>query len=601
MADIRLNVVGDSGGATAALRDVQSELRATSEAGAQAWSKAEAAERTHAANLLKVQAAFAAVGAAAVKFGVDAARAFMEAERVSKQLARAAGGLADAFEKQASALSAQLAVDDDLIKQQQTLLLQWGALPQQIEGAVRATHDYAAATGGDALSATQLLIRSVETGVNGFEKYGIAVDLTGDKTKDLELLTAALAAKMGGAGAEDASTLAGSVRRAEIAFEDLKESFGGFVGALESKTGLIDKVANALRGIAGAVAAASSPADLVAALSPQGLAAAAIMGQSRPLAPNMPNVQRPAPIHLVDPQGRTAAQIAASRRRGGGGGGGAAGSGAITASLKLGEEGGQGGVGWYEGAVYERARREADAIAKAQAELADRLDKQSEALWEQVAKNEEEHAAQVEKSVAATIEAARKAEDKAREVGDAIGAAFVNGLATQLDKLASGGQFDAALFVGDMLGTMLQVAGTVIGSAYGMPALGSALGGLASTGVRAGFGAMSRAGNRMHSGGWVGLPRYHDGTWIGGDEEAAILQSGERVLSRREVSAMGGPSGVDSAARGGGRVNVYINALDSKSAADSFETQTGRGLARAIRYGRGDVARLFALSPAGAR
>jgi len=60
----------------------------------------------------------------------------------------------------------------------------------------------------------------------------------------------------------------------------------------------------------------------------------------------------------------------------------------------------------------------------------------------------------------------------------------------------------------------------------------------------------------FHGGGWV---RAHDGMFVRGDEQPIIAQSGERVLSRREVAAMGGPGAVDSAASGSGGGGATIN------------------------------------------
>ncbi len=69
---------------------------------------------------------------------------------------------------------------------------------------------------------------------------------------------------------------------------------------------------------------------------------------------------------------------------------------------------------------------------------------------------------------------------------------------------------------------------------------------------------------RMHSGGWAGLRS---------DEVPAILQRGERVLSRRE------------AAGSGGSVTVNINARDAESFRQS-RAQISADIARAVAMGR---------------
>ena len=73
---------------------------------------------------------------------------------------------------------------------------------------------------------------------------------------------------------------------------------------------------------------------------------------------------------------------------------------------------------------------------------------------------------------------------------------------------------------------------------------------------------------RMHSGGWAGLRP---------DEVPAILQRGERVLSRREAAGYG--------QAGGSTVNVTINARDAESFRQS-RTQIAADIARAVSLGR---------------
>ncbi|UXU75551.1 MULTISPECIES: phage tail tape measure C-terminal domain-containing protein [unclassified Paracoccus (in: a-proteobacteria)] len=78
---------------------------------------------------------------------------------------------------------------------------------------------------------------------------------------------------------------------------------------------------------------------------------------------------------------------------------------------------------------------------------------------------------------------------------------------------------------------------------------------------------------------FAGAPRMHSGGWAGlrPDEVPAILQRGERVLSRREAAGYG--------RAGAPIVNVTINARD----ADSFRqsrTQVAADIARAVSLGR---------------
>lgn len=76
---------------------------------------------------------------------------------------------------------------------------------------------------------------------------------------------------------------------------------------------------------------------------------------------------------------------------------------------------------------------------------------------------------------------------------------------------------------------------------------------------------------------FAGAPRMHSGGWAGlrPDEVPAILQRGERVLSRREAAGFGA----------GGNVTVNINARDAESFRQS-RTQIAADIARAVSLGR---------------
>ena len=122
-------------------------------------------------------------------------------------------------------------------------------------------------------------------------------------------------------------------------------------------------------------------------------------------------------------------------------------------------------------------------------------------------------------------------------------------------------------------------------------ALSGALGGLGGGGgIFAGI---------LHQGGIVGgpspmrmvpamafaaAPRMHEGGWAGlrPDEVPAILQRGERVLSRREAAAYGaGAAGRDAAPV----INVTVQTRDAESFRQS-RTQVASDIARAVALGR---------------
>jgi hypothetical protein len=79
---------------------------------------------------------------------------------------------------------------------------------------------------------------------------------------------------------------------------------------------------------------------------------------------------------------------------------------------------------------------------------------------------------------------------------------------------------------------------------------------------------------------FAGAPRLHAGGWAGlrPDEVPAILQRGERVLSKREASASARSASAPS-------VNVTIMARDAESFRQS-RTQVAADIARAVSLGR---------------
>lgn len=590
----------------AAFNKMESEttasLKKMGDEGEAAWKRAEEAEKSNAAQLAKVQTALLAVGAAAVKFGIDSVHAFAEAQKVQLQLERAAGSLTEAFSDQADALEAQLHIDGELIKQQQTLLLQWGAAPEAIEPAIRAIEDYAAASGKDAVQATRDFLQAVENGDAKLEKFGVNFEQTGDKAKDFTALTKAMTSALGGAAAANAGSLQGGLDAVNIAFGNVKESFGGVIGAMESKLGVLEKVARAMQGIANTISGRDSIGGAIAALSPGDLIASAVSGvvAGNPTAPDITGgaVSSPAAIHLTgfDDNG----PIGKPK--------GAGGSGAKSPAVLAHQEAADAHDNIYRH-EEESAERTFTKLEKMRFDLA----KSSEDAAQAEAKHAEDRAAAAAKRDQAEIDKANKdmldrtakKVHEAQAAGDAIGAAMVNALADQLSKLAEGGEFDAAAFISEILAAAVGIAGTVIGTAFGQPAVGAAIGNLAAMGIRAGGsaiskGAKSNAPRTMHTGGPVGdeidIPRFHSGGRLATDEMHIIAQKGEHMLSRANVANMGGHAGVEAAKNGGGRP-IYIQAIDSKSMADTLSDRGGDGFKQALRRGQGALPALFGRGP----
>lgn len=627
MADITLTLDGDASGAAAAFDTTADATKGLAEETAKATVK-----WAELANVAKQAAA------AVVKFGVDAVKAYAESERVQRQLTRAAGDYADALSDQAEALSRKYAVDDDIIKQSQVLLTQWGGVGAATEDVTKAVLNYASATGQDAVGATQDLIRNVESGGAGLAKMGVHFTATGDKGKDLAAAIGAINEKFGGAADADAKSLLGSLHGASLAFDDLQKDIGESISSFLEHTGVVGRLTDAIRSLDEFITQKGAKAlhDEAMANADLALAKKELANAQDELNAAMKEGVSQTIISLFSQDvDRAQAKLDA-----------------LTQSTKTlvtaPKVSGQTNFGRKNAAddivgkkTFLEDTTDADKVIDAMAAESERIQAEQEKSNQDLLDAEEQMHAQAlklqkdaeedaekmrldsykaqramqDKHLAETL----KAEDEAakmsaenikrreaewRQAGDAIGAAFVNALSDQLGKLAAGEEFDAAIFVGDILASVISVAATVIGTAYGQPALGAAVGNLASMGVRAGAAAISKGNKKKyHTGGWIGdeaeLPRYHSGGYLAPDEVPMIGQKGEYMLSRRNVADMGGPAGVERAIKGGGgpTISLSVMAIDAKNAAEGFVGELGAGLKRALRTGQGDVPALLGVSP----
>jgi hypothetical protein len=220
-------------------------------------------------------------------------------------------------------------------------------------------------------------------------------------------------------------------------------------------------------------------------------------------------------------------------------------------------------------------------------------------------------------AVAELAEASKSGWDQAREglttyatdamaLGKNLGETLVDAFRSAEDAFAEfvrGGKVEFRSLVSSMLVDLARVAaqrfifGPISGAlSAGIGRLGQSIAGLFGGGS-AGLALPATAmGGLYHRGGLVGdgtaplrlapaaafsrAQRYHDGGVAGlrPDEVPAILQRGERVLSRRDTAAYDRDRGV-------GGVNVTIVARDAESFRQS-RTQVAADIARAVSLGR---------------
>lgn len=92
---------------------------------------------------------------------------------------------------------------------------------------------------------------------------------------------------------------------------------------------------------------------------------------------------------------------------------------------------------------------------------------------------------------------------------------------------------------------------------------------------------------KFHDGGII---RAHNGLAI--DEVPIIAQTGERVLSRRQVSSLGGQGGIDNLLSGGGGGDIYVTVnypkMTSREEISQLVGVLGQEIDRQLRYARGN-------------
>lgn len=582
-------------------------------------------------------------GDAVAQFTFDSVKMYAESQKAIAQLNRVAGDATDAFVEQATQMQNTLGVSDDMVIGLQRLTLTFGAAQAQVEPTTRAILDYAAATGKDATAAMEMLIRGVDGGTGEIKKLGISFETTGDRTKDLAAATAELAKKYGGAADADAKTLAGSVRIARAQLEDLQKTFGGLVSEAIASSGALEKVNFALKELSFLTGSEKKDLDEVNEREEARIALkqkllqlnnalkAQAFGDGSP-GGGMTKAQLE--MERLDAELRlTALGIAADARAAKVNAGlSTVGSsepttGAQQAARETAKKAKEEQIKDLDdlrreldeymkdqverekrqGAEIAKARQEAEAegaAAKAEAHIAEA--KAIAERQEAMLKSEEDFWTDFGRTTARGVRDARegqqvqeeldKTEQMFADAGMQIGLALANEIASAMEEMLSGGEVDAGEVFGDIVATILAVAGTAIGAVVGNAggaAVGGAIGSLAGSAVRS---ATRR--RKRHDGGWSDADEFHAGGWPGlsSEEIPAVLQAGERVLSRQEVGRMGGRAGVDAAARGGGpQVVVQVAAIDTKGVREAFSGDAGRGVFESIQSGRGDMARLFGM------
>jgi len=176
---------------------------------------------------------------------------------------------------------------------------------------------------------------------------------------------------------------------------------------------------------------------------------------------------------------------------------------------------------------------------------------------------------------------------KAREIGGDIGNALVGAFRSAENAIGEFVKIGKLKF-GDLVTSLIADLAKLAARRFILGPLAGVLSGVLGNLGGGIFANILHAGGMVGSAGpgrivpahaFVNAPRMHSGGWAGlrPDEVPAILQRGERVLSRREAAGYG--------ATAAQTVNVTINARDAESFRQS-RTQIAADIARAVSLGR---------------
>jgi hypothetical protein len=177
---------------------------------------------------------------------------------------------------------------------------------------------------------------------------------------------------------------------------------------------------------------------------------------------------------------------------------------------------------------------------------------------------------------------------KARDIGDDIGQTLVGAFQSAENAMGAfvkTGKLDFRDLVTSMIADLARLGARRFMLGPIADALSGALGGAGglSADVLHGGGTVGTAGKGrvVPALAFAGAPRLHSGGWAGlkPDEVPAILQRGERVLSRREAAGYG--QGQSAAPN----ISVTIMSRDAESFRQS-RTQVAADIARAVSLGR---------------
>ena len=197
--------------------------------------------------------AAAAVGAFAIKLGVDGVQAAIEEEKALTQLNTALNNVGQGFANAQvnqfiDDLQYASSVADGDLRPAFTRLVTATRDAAQAQDLLTLALDISAGTGKDLESVTMALSKAAIGQTTALRRLGVPLDAATLKSGDLNAISAELSKTFGGQAAASANTFAGKLKLLQISASELQESFGtGVIDALRGSAGSADDLAQKMR------------------------------------------------------------------------------------------------------------------------------------------------------------------------------------------------------------------------------------------------------------------------------------------------------------------------------------------------------------------
>ena len=182
--------------------------------------------------------ATAAAGYAAVQFGIDGVKAFLDDDAAAQKLATTLDNLGlahDTTEVEAmiDALQRETGVADDALRPAFDRLVRSIGDTEQATSTLKLAMDVSAGSGKSLDTVVQALGKAYDGNTAGLSKLGAGINKAVLATGDMDTITKDLARTFGGQAQTASQTYQGQLSRLSIGFDELKESFGkGFLSGL---------------------------------------------------------------------------------------------------------------------------------------------------------------------------------------------------------------------------------------------------------------------------------------------------------------------------------------------------------------------------------